>query len=331
MLPEPAFTRVFIFFSKRIPKMSHEKKVVNVGVIGLGWMGRLHLRIYNELPGIHVLGVMDTDTEVLEQVSKDTGVATFTSLEAMLDLPLDAVSICVPTVHHLNTGLAAMDRGLSVLIEKPLAASAREGRLLLDRAKEKDVRLMVGHVERFNPAVRHIKQLVEDEEVISIQIERVGPYPPRIQDVGVLRDLGSHDIDLVRYITDSEYKTAFALTSTSIGKYEDTALITAAMENGVLTHINTNWVTPYKSRFIHIATKNRYIEANLITQQVKAYSRFEGYDAHYFIKEWPVLYKEPVREELTAFTTALKQGLPMPVSGADGLAVLETIEHLERG
>lgn len=305
------------------------KKTMNVGVVGLGWMGKLHLRVYSEIPGVNVVGVVDTDKEALNTVKEQYDVDVFTDLDQLLEQGLDAVSICVPTVHHLPVGLKVLDKGITPLIEKPMAASADEARQLLAKAEEKGLQIMVGHIERFNPAVQRVKELVADNGVISIQIERVGPYPPRIQDVGVMRDLGSHDIDLVRYITGAEYKHAFAVTSTTIGKHEDTALITAEMDNGVLAHINTNWVTPYKSRFIHVATKDRYIEADLITQQVKAYSRFEGYDAHYSIKEWPVMYREPAREELTAFLDAVRNNTPMPITGTDGLKVLETIEHLE--
>ncbi|WP_461210357.1 Gfo/Idh/MocA family protein [Desulfocurvus sp. DL9XJH121] len=304
-------------------------KNLNVGVIGLGAMGRLHLRVYSELAGTTVTGIMDTDAARLAETGAQYGAPTFDSLDAFLDQPLDAVSVCVPTVLHEDVGLAVMERGIALLIEKPLAASAAEGRALLEKSREKGLPLMVGHIERYNPAVRRVKELVADSEVLSIQIERVGPYPPRIQDVGVLRDLGSHDIDLIRHITGSEFKKAYCVTSTSIGKHEDTALITAEMENGVLAHINTNWVTPYKSRFIHVAAKDKYIEANLITQQVRAYSKFEGYDANYSIKEWPVVYKEPVVEELKAFIAAVRQGTPVPTSCEDGLKVLETIERLE--
>ncbi len=303
-------------------------KSMNVGVIGLGWMGRVHLRNYTEMPGVTVLGVMDSDQAALDAVHEQFGVPTFRDLDAMLEQPLDAVSVCVPTVFHLPVGLKVIERGIPLLIEKPLAASAAEGRQLLDAATAKDLPLMVGHIERFNPAVQRVRELAAEDEVISINIERVGPYPPRIQDVGVIRDLGSHDIDLIRHISGSEYKKVFAVTATTIGKHEDTALITAEMENGVLGQINTNWVTPYKSRFIHVATTTRYIEANLITQQVKAYSKFEDYKDHYSIKEWPVMYREPVRTELTAFLGALRDGSEVPITGRDGLVVLETIERL---
>ncbi|SKA63715.1 Gfo/Idh/MocA family protein [Desulfobaculum bizertense] len=303
-------------------------KTMRVGVIGLGWMGKIHLRVYSELPNVEVVGVMDTNEEVLKEVEEKFNVKTFTDLDSMLEMELDAVSVCVPTVHHLPVGLKVMDKNIPLLIEKPLAASADAGRQLLNKAEEKGLTLMVGHIERFNQAVRRVRELVQDDEVLSINIERVGPYPPRIQDVGVIKDLGSHDIDLIRFITGAEYKDVYAVMSSSRGKHEDSALITAQMDNGILAHISTNWVTPYKSRAISVATKTKYIHADLVTQDVKEYSEFEGYDANYTVREWPVMYKEPVPLELKAFLNAIRTNTEPPITGRDGLTVLETIERV---
>ncbi|MCM0756760.1 Gfo/Idh/MocA family oxidoreductase [Desulfovibrio aminophilus] len=300
---------------------------MKVGVIGLGWMGRVHLRNYCEMPGVEVAGVVDTNREVLDEVAKQFNVPVHTEIQALLDKELDAVSVCVPTFLHHEVGLAVLGRGIPALIEKPLAATEAEGAELVALAREKKLPLMVGHVERFNPAVQRVKQLVGDD-VISIQIERVGPYPPRIQDVGVIKDLGSHDIDLIRFITGSEYEQVYAVTSKTLGKHEDSALITARMENGVLASINTNWVTPYKSRKIHVACKSKYIEANLVTQEVKEFSQFSTYDKSYSVREWPLIYREPVKEELNQFLRAVREGTPVPISGDDGLVVLKTIEKV---
>ena len=188
---------------------------------------------------------------------------------------------------------------------------------------------MVGHIERFNPAVQRVKELVgETGDVISIQIERVGPYPPRIQDVGVIRDLGSHDIDLIRFLTGSEFKDVYAVMTSSTGGHEDNALITAQMENGVLANVNTNWVTPYKSRKIRVAAKTKFIAADLVTQDVKEYSQFSTYDKSYSVREWPMVYREPVKEELTQFLKAVREKTPVPISGEDGLEVLKVIERI---
>ena len=156
----------------------------------------------------------------------------------------------------------------------------------------------------------------------------MGPYPPRIQDVGVIRDLGSHDIDLIRFLTGSEFKDVYAVMTSSTGGHEDNALITAQMENGVLANVNTNWVTPYKSRKIRVAAKTKFIAADLVTQDVKEYSQFSTYDKSYSVREWPMVYREPVKEELTAFLTAVRDKTPVPISGEDGLEVLKVIERI---
>ena len=301
--------------------------MMRVAVIGLGWMGKVHLRNYSEMPGVEVAGVVDIDPKALAEAGVGFGVPIYTAVEDLLEQELDAVSVCVPTSLHHATGMAVIKRGVPLLIEKPLAATVAEGRELVEAAEAAGVPLMVGHIERFNPAVERIKELI-DEDAISITIERVGPYPPRIQDVGVVKDLGSHDVDLIRYLTGSEYESVYAVTSTSIGEHEDTALITARMTNGVLANISTNWITPYKSRKIHVACKTKYIEANLINQEVKEFSSFSTYDKSYSVREWPLIWREPVKQELTAFLGALRDGREVPITGRDGLKVLETLERV---
>ncbi|QGY40168.1 gfo/Idh/MocA family oxidoreductase [Pseudodesulfovibrio cashew] len=300
-----------------------------VGVVGLGWMGRVHLRNYTEMADVEVVGVVDVDTEVLKEVEGQFGVKTYTSLDELLENDLDVMSVCVPTSLHHETGLKIIEKKINLIIEKPLAATAAEGRELVLKAEDMGIKLMVGHVERFNPAVARVKELIGDaEDVISIQIERVGPYPPRIQDVGVIKDLGSHDIDLLRYLSGSDFKSVYAVCSTSIGKHEDSALITAEMENGVLANISTNWVTPYKGRNISVACESKYIHANLITQEVKEYSAFSTYDKSYSVREWPLMFREPVKEELTQFLNALRNGTEVPIPGSDGLEVLNIFERI---
>lgn len=302
-------------------------KTLKVGVVGLGWMGRVHLRNYTEMQNVECVGAVDIDQERLDEVEKQFGVPGFKSIEELLEHDLDAISVCVPTSLHHEVGKKIIERKINLIIEKPLAVTAAEGQELVDLAEENEVALMVGHVERFNPAVQRVKSLMTEEAgPISIQIERVGPYPPRIQDVGVVKDLASHDIDLLRFLSGSDFKNVYAVTTSTRGKHEDNALITAEMENGVLCNINTNWVTPYKSRKIRVAAKTKFIEANLITQEVREYSEFSTYDQSYSVREWPLIFREPVKEELTLFLKALREGTEVPITGRDGLEVLKTFE-----
>ncbi|OEU71469.1 MAG: oxidoreductase [Desulfovibrio sp. S3730MH75] len=302
---------------------------MKVAVVGLGWMGKVHLRNYYEMPFVEVVGVVDLDQTLLDEVYEQYNVKGYTDLDELLKNELDAVSVCVPTTLHHSVGKKAIESNVSLIIEKPLAASAAEGQELVDMAKGNGVHLMVGHVERFNPAVQRVKSLMGDGvEPISIQIERVGPYPPRIQDVGVIKDLASHDIDLLRYLSGSDLKDVYSVTSSTRGGHEDNALITAKTENGILCNINTNWVTPYKSRKIRVAAKTKFIEANLITQEVKEYSEFSTYDQSFSVREWPLVFREPVKEELIQFIGAIRTGGKVAISGEDGLEVLRTIEHI---
>jgi len=301
---------------------------MRVAVIGLGVIGKIHTRIYSELPQVELVGVVDADSGTLAAVAKQYNIPGFSSVEELFSQPIDAVSVCVPTELHHKVGCQVIERGVPVLIEKPLARTVEEGESLVNKARQGNVPLMVGHVERFNPAIWRIKESVRQDKVISIQITRVGPFPPRVRDIGIVTDLGAHDIDLVHFIAESDFEHIFAVCSYTRGGHEDTAIIVAQMKNGVLAQITENWLTPYKSRQIRIATPDRYIEGDLITQQVKEYSNYLVPQSAYQVKEWPLFFKEPLHEELVQFIGAVQNGQKMPITGEDGLYVLQNIERI---
>ncbi|MDD3312448.1 Gfo/Idh/MocA family oxidoreductase [Pseudodesulfovibrio sp.] len=301
--------------------------MLKVGVVGLGKMGRIHLRNYTEMADVEVVGVVDVAAEAREEVAARFGVAAFATVEELLALGPDAVSVCVPTVLHHDAGSKLLDARVNVLIEKPLAATAGEGEELVRLAAENGVTLMVGHVERFNPAIVRLKELLGDD-VVSIQITRVSPYPARIQDVGVIKDLGSHDIDLIRFLSGSDFKSVHGVWSASLGEHEDSALIAAEMENGVLASVTTNWLTPYRERSIAVTCKARRLAANLITQEVREYSAAPGCDNAWTVREWPVMARETIKEELTRFIEAVRGGAAAPITGEDGLKVLQVFDRI---
>ena len=177
---------------------------LRVGVVGLGVMGKNHARVLSELPGVTLVGVADPDQAQVEFVTSRLGCAGFSSLEALLDAGIDALTVAAPTQLHTAISLAAIARGVHVLVEKPIAHTVEEGRRIIDAAEKAGVTLMVGHVERFNPAVQSIRQAIAGDDILSIQITRVGPFPPRMSDIGVVIDLAVHDIDLIRWFTGSE-------------------------------------------------------------------------------------------------------------------------------
>lgn len=299
-----------------------------VGVIGLGKMGSIHLRNYCEMADVTVAGVYDAHRPALDAAAERFGVPAFAELETLLAQGLDAVSVCVPTALHREVGLKVIASGASLLIEKPLAATAAEGRELVEAARAKGVTLMVGHVERFNPAVRKVKELVCPADVVSIHIERVSPYPARIQDVGVIRDLGPHDIDIARHLACSDFVQVHGVFTATRGVHEDMALITGRLKSGALVSISTNWSTPFRARTLRVTCKDKCICADMMTQQVREYCSDDPTGQTYTVREVPTLARETIKEELTAFLAALRAGTPAPITGEDGLKVLEVIERV---
>src|SRR5215831_13293337 len=295
---------------------------LRVGVIGVGVMGSNHARVLAELPGVKLVGVADPDRKRCDQVARSLGCASFADADGLVRRGVDAVTIAAPTHFHREIAIDCATRGIHVLVEKPIASTVEESRSIVAAAQRAGVTLMVGHVERFNPAVQSIKRAIRDQDILSIAITRVGPFPPRMSNVGVVIDLAVHDIDLIRWFTDSEIVDVQPLTANAVAEREDIALLQFRTTSGVLAQINTNWLTPFKARTVHVATRDKYIVGDLLTRQVTECFGFQG-DGSYSMRHLSVGYTEPLRSELVAFFTAIRQGGPAAVSGEEGVASLE--------
>jgi hypothetical protein len=304
---------------------------LRIGVVGVGVMGSNHARVLAEIPGVDLVGVLDPDAGRREQVAAATGCRAFATLDELLAAGIDAATIAAPTHLHEEIALGCIGRGVHVLVEKPIASSVEEGRAIIAAARRAGVSLMVGHVERFNPTVATIKEAIRGEDILSIAITRVGPFPPRMSNVGVVIDLAVHDIDLIRWFTDSEIVDIQPQVSNAVAEREDIALLQFRTASGVLDHINTNWLTPFKARNVTIATRNKYIMADLLTFQVTECYGFQP-DGAYSMRHLSVGYAEPLRAELQAFVKAIRTGTPPAVTGEEGVASLEiAIRCLDRG
>jgi predicted dehydrogenase len=223
---------------------------------------------------------------------------------------------------HRDLALCCVTRGVHILVEKPIASTVEEGQAIIKAARAAGVTLMVGHVERFNPAVQAIKNALRAEDILSIAITRVGPFPPRMSNVGVVIDLAVHDIDLIRWFTDSEIVEVQPQLSSAIAEREDIALLQFRTASGVLAHINTNWITPFKARNVTVATRNKYIMGDLLTRQVTECFGFQP-DGSYSMRHLSVGHSEPLRAELQAFASAILSGKQPAVTGEEGVAGLE--------
>jgi predicted dehydrogenase len=295
---------------------------LRVGVIGVGVMGSNHARVFAGLPGIELVGVADPDRKQADFVARTLRCAAVADVPELLDLGVEAVTIAAPTHLHHDVALMCIERGVHVMVEKPIASSVEEGRDIIAAARRAGVTLMIGHVERFNPAVEAIKEAIRGEDILSIAITRVGPFPPRMSNVGVVIDLAVHDIDLIRWFTDSDIVEVQPQLSSAVAEREDIALLQFRTASGVLAHINTNWLTPFKARSVTVATRGKYVMGDLLTRQVTECFGFQP-DGSYSMRHLSVGHAEPLRSELMAFATAVRTGGAPAVTGEEGVASLE--------
>ncbi len=298
------------------------KRPLRVGVVGAGVMGTNHARVLAGLPDTSLVGVVDPLPAHRSRATDLTNCRTFTALDELLAEGVDAVTIAAPTHLHHQIALACINQKIHVMVEKPIASTVEEGRDIVAAADAAGVTLMVGHVERFNPAVAAIKQAISGEDILSIGITRVGPFPPRMSNVGVVIDLAVHDIDLIRWFTESDIVEVQPQLSSAVAEREDIALLQFRTASGVLAHINTNWLTPFKARNVTVATRGKYVMGDLLTRQVTECFGFKP-DGSYSMRHLPVGHDEPLRAELIAFLQAVRTGGVPAVSGDEGVASLE--------
>ncbi|MFP4418061.1 MAG: Gfo/Idh/MocA family oxidoreductase [Fibrobacterota bacterium] len=280
------------------------EKILNAAVVGVGVMGRNHVRVLSEMPHVHLEATCDPHT------TPDTSVAHYSDLDTLLSQHrIDFVVIAVPTPLHDQIAFACIDRGIHLLIEKPAASRAPKAGEIARAAERKKIKTAVGHIERFNPVVEALSRELENKEIFSISISRIGPLPPRVKDVGILTDLAVHDIDLIRLITHKEILNTSIYKSRKIHYHnEDNAVLLFQLQNDILANITTNWLTPFKKRKIEVATNDTYFEADLISQELREFSALSDDDSYVKTRSCPVHKGEPLVNELQAFVNFVNTG-----------------------
>ena len=218
-------------------------KKIRAGVIGVGAMGKHHARIYSGMSGAELIGVVDINKKIASEVAAKYNTEAFTDCERLLKNDLDAVSIAVPTTLHEDIALKAVNYGVHMLVEKPIAESIKSADAIIDAARRENLKLMIGHIERFNPTILKLKELIstgELGEIISISCRRVGPYPPRIRDVGIIIDLAVHDIDAISYLYGKRAMNVYSIAGNSFHSKEDHASILLQYEDKKSGMVETN-------------------------------------------------------------------------------------------
>lgn len=312
---------------------------LRAAVIGVGSMGQHHARVYTELPTTMLVGVADALPETGQRIGAKYGVPAYADYHELLQRERpEIVTVAVPTQEHRLVAETALAAGCHVLVEKPIAASVEEGKALIARAAELRRKLMVGHIVRFSPAIQALKQHLNAGElgrVFQISCRRVGPFPARIRDVGVVVDLAPHDLDVMRFVTGDEIVRVFAETERQIHTaHEDLVLAMVRFRCGISGLLEINWLTPQKVREVVVLGERGMFRADDLTQDLYFYENADAVSANWghmsLLKgvsegrmvRYPIARYEPLRAELEAFAEAVLEDGAVPVSGEDGLAAL---------
>jgi UDP-N-acetylglucosamine 3-dehydrogenase len=331
---------------------------IRVGLVGLGAMGRNHLRLLAGHQDVELVlvadPVQDSLAAAVASVPGARGAAdALATLRHDDALALDALVIASPTTTHLPLALAAIERGIAVLVEKPLAATPAEADRIVEASAEHGVPVAVGHVERFNPVVLELGRLLDEgwlSTVYAITSRRAGPFPARIRDVGVVVDLAPHDIDVMRYLVDSEPIRLFAETERRIHTdHEDLFVGTMKFANGVVGVLDINWLTPTKRRTLTVTGERGMYVADYIAQDLVFYANQDAADTWVNrgagrsitsvtegeMTSHAIRREEPLVVELRDFADAVRTGGPPPVDPRDAMIALllarTMVEAGERG
>ncbi len=314
-------------------------KKLKVAVIGLGNMGKHHVRNYHELPDSELTCVCDLQENISNEFAEKYNCNAYTNIEKMIESEIiDAVSITVPTMYHYDIAKKIIEKKINVLIEKPICETVEKANKLIRLAKENNVVIMVGHIERFNPAVIKLKEIIKEGKlgkITSLISRRVGAFPAQIKDANVIIDLAVHDIDIFSYMLDKQPDNIYANAGRAlINGREDYAeiLLTYGEQNGMM---QVNWITPIRIRQLSITGTKGYAELNYMTQELKLFKSnyHEDHDdfGDFIIKfgnpdtqEIEIEKKEPLAEELTHFLKCIKNSTSPLISGETGVLALKT-------
>jgi UDP-N-acetylglucosamine 3-dehydrogenase len=291
---------------------------MRIGVIGAGAMGQNHIRTYAGMAGVELAGIADVDPVRVDALAKQYNTRGFTDYRELLKLDLDAVSVVVPTTLHRKVALDIAGAGASLLVEKPIADTLDNAEAIAYAAEEAGVTLMIGHIERFNPAVVKMKQIINSgklSKVVSIATSRVGPYNPRIRDVGVILDIGVHDIDIISYLYNSRVTEVYAIAGKEIHSFEDHASIFLRYEGDRAGVVDTNWLTPHKTRKFTVIGTEGVAHGDYIEQRVTIHDKE-------WVRDAKIEKAEPLRCVLESFLAAVKDHKEPVTTGGDGIHAL---------
>lgn len=314
---------------------------LRAGVIGLGVMGRHHSRVLADLEGVEFIGVHDPAPTIPDVIE---GKPVIADLETFLALKPDYCVVAAPTIFHLDLGSKLAENGIHALIEKPVASDSQSAEKLITLFANAKLIGGVGHIERFNPALQSMRARIENGqlgEIYQVATRRQGPFPGRIADVGVVKDLATHDIDLTAWVTQQRYVSVNARTTHKSGRpHEDMVLAVGTLSNGAITNHIVNWLSPMKERTTVVTGEFGALVADTLTADLTFYangntpeawagvSSFRG-TTEGDVTRYALEKKEPLRKEHEGFRQAILTGdTSSIVTLEEGLRVVETAEQI---
>jgi UDP-N-acetylglucosamine 3-dehydrogenase len=313
---------------------------LRAGLVGLGMMGRHHARVLRQLEGVELVAVADPGGDPHGVAD---GLPLLGSAEEVVAAGVDMAVVAVPTALHEDVALAFADAGVHVLVEKPLAPTAEEARRIAEAFESRGLVGCVGHIERFNPALQQMRSRLENGdlgEVYQIATRRQGPFPSRIADVGVIKDLATHDIDLTSWVTQRDYVTVSAQVAHRSGReHEDLVAAVGLLEGGTVASHLVNWLSPFKERVTVVTGERGAFVADTLTADLTYHanasvpSEWESLASFRGVSEGDVVRfafpkREPLLAEHEAFRDSVLGKETHAVAMGQGLRTVEVAEEM---
>ncbi|MBN2238631.1 MAG: Gfo/Idh/MocA family oxidoreductase [Dehalococcoidales bacterium] len=298
--------------------------MLRVGVVGVGAMGENHARLYSGM-NCELVGVVDTDNEQGEQIARKYYTEYYKDYHDLIP-KVDAVSIVVPTIKHHEIGMEFLAKGIHCLIEKPISTDLATADEMIKTAEASNTVLAVGHIENHNPAVRKLKQIVDDRvlgDILMLSAKRVGPFVPRIRDVGIIVDTATHDIGVINLITGKIPNDVFSKVGKLRHEISDHGVMVLDY-NGVFASIEVNWFTPHKVRTLVVTGSEGIAYLDYIEQNIVVHNSHDIYDIE-------VKKAEPLKLELQDFLDAIEEGRKPMVNGVQARDILEVALKVTNG
>jgi UDP-N-acetylglucosamine 3-dehydrogenase len=299
-------------------------KNTRLAVVGAGAWGKNHIRVFSELSEASLVAIVDRDVERAKVYANKFNTNYYKTIQEMLKREeVDAVTICTPTVTHTDLALEIIAAGKHLLIEKPMSDTVQQAKRIIDAANASDLVLMIGFVERFNPSVQTAAEVIDKGdlgELVLGSARRLGPFVPgRVGDIGIVKDLAIHDIDIARFLVKQEATSVYAITGSLYHKYEDHTNIVIRFDDKPSFFLECNWLTPHKQRVLNITGSKGVLALDYISQEVTL-------GTSQWVQKSTSKWDEPLKRELKHFVKCVSEEKEPITTGADGLEALRIAE-----